>query len=97
MYKRQGSYSYWNSIEKGMTKVNTQNETMTNSIKMPRLLYGLWQSLWGLPIPLFVRKSAEIGKYQSVNIPRMPILINEVNYVIPAVGFPPSKAHILMT
>lgn len=74
MYKRQGDYSYRNSIEKGMTKVNMQNETMTNSVKLPRLLYGLWQSLWGLPIHLLIRKSTEIGKYPSVNIPRMPIL-----------------------
>lgn len=61
-------------LKKGMTKVNTQNETMTNSVKMPGLLYGLWQSLWGLPIHLLIRKSREIGKYPSANIPRMPIL-----------------------
>lgn len=57
-----------------MTKVNTQSKTMTNSVKLPRLLYGLWQSLRALPIHLLIRKSTEIGKYPSVNIPRMPML-----------------------
>lgn len=96
-----------------MTKVNTQNETMTNSIKLPRLLYGLWQSQWGLPIRWLVRKSTEIGKYLSVNIPWMPTLhtvlmdemqrknvpdvINKVNSAVPTVGFPPSEADMLMT
>lgn len=44
MYKTQGSYSYQLSTEKGMAEVNTQNETITNSINLPRLLYGLWHS-----------------------------------------------------
>lgn len=57
-----------------MTKVNMQNETKTNSIKLPRLLYGLWQSLWGLLIHLIIREIPDTGKFPSEYIPRMPIL-----------------------
>lgn len=74
MYKRQGSHSYQDPIEKGMTEVNTQNETMTNSVKLPRLLYGLWQFPWALPVHLLLRNSTETGKYLSGTIPGIPTL-----------------------